>query len=204
MTVLDPYGDAVASGRIAYRPYRVLVADPPWQHRDKQNAGKRGAAHKYRTLAIDDLCRMRPPPMEDDSILLLWRVASMQEEAIRLLQAWGFKGPKSEIVWVKTGGRLGMGHYVRNVHETCLIGVKGKGAGLRLNAGVRSVFEAPRPVDERGKLIHSAKPSAFYDRVELLYPGPRCDLFARSGRPGWDCVGNELEGGGVPAGSEER
>ena len=39
---------------------------------------------------------------------------------------------------------------------------------------------------------HSAKPVEMFDRVELLLRGPYLELFARTARPGWTALGNEL------------
>jgi N6-adenosine-specific RNA methylase IME4 len=122
-----------------------------------------------------------------DSRLFLWRVASMQQEALDLMRAWGFT-LKSEIVWLKetkTGKPwFGMGRQVRNSHETCLIGIRGQPE--RLSASIRSVFSAPYT-------RHSGKPEAFYEIVEALSPGPYLELFARKTRPGWVSLGKEVD-----------
>ena len=40
---------------------------------------------------------------------------------------------------------------------------------------------------------HSKKPTEFYKIIETLYDhGRKLELFARSGRKGWDSVGNEV------------
>ena len=166
---------------------RVLVADPPWPFGDKLPGGGRGAEKHYRTLSIRELEDFECPVLQRDAVLFLWRVASMQEEALRVMRCWGFE-PKSELVWVKKtvkGKRhMGMGRYVRMEHEVCLIGARGK--CFPVDLGVRSVFEAP--VGE-----HSEKPDAFYEIVERLYPGgPYHELFARRRREGWTQEGDEL------------
>lgn len=111
----------------------------------------------------------------------------MVEEAYSVVRAWGFV-PKSEIVWRKLTpkGRLhfGMGRTVRASHETCIVAKRGR-IGVK-NRSIRSMFEAPV-----GR--HSAKPESFYDLVEDLVDGPYVELFARRHRPGWTCIGNELE-----------
>ena len=43
-------------------------------------------------------------------------------------------------------------------------------------------------------LRHSQKPDAIHDRIEALLDGPYLELFARRERPGWTCLGNELDG----------
>lgn len=170
---------------------RVLVADPPWLFGDKLPGGGRGAVKHYPCLPVGEICTFPLPPLADDALLFLWRCAAMQAEALAVAESWGFV-IKSEIVWRKVGAsgqpRIGMGRYVRNAHEVCLIGSRGKGHRLIANRAVPSVFDAPR-----GE--HSAKPDAFYELVERLAgDGPRVELFARRRRPGWTCMGNEVDG----------
>lgn len=168
--------------------FRVLCADPPWPFDDRLPGKSRGAARHYPSMSIDQICGMPLPPLQRDSLLFLWRVASMQEEALRVVRAWGFT-LKSEVVWKKLtrkGGRhFGMGRYVRAEHETCLIAVSGK---VDVSShSIRSMFEAPVS-------RHSEKPEAFYLKVvEKLSPGPYVELFARRAREGWTTLGNEME-----------
>lgn len=178
-------------------PCRVLIADPPWQPDDKLPGPKRGAAAHYRTLSVDDICRFPLPPLAPDAILFLWRLASMQDEALRVVKAWGFD-LKTELIWAKltkTGKRhFGMGHYVRAEHETCLIARRGR---YRVaTKSVRSIFYAKVPTDiHTGRARHSAKPDEFYALVRKLTggDGPAVELFARTHRPGFLCFGDELE-----------
>lgn len=218
--------------------YRTIVADPPWVFQDKLPGPGRGAEKHYRVMSQLDIesylpCLLRTQAtLEAQSIavlgaganigvtadawLFLWRVASQQEEALRVVRAWGFV-PKAEIVWVKTKAckrckgsgvskrtpvqvtycadcsgsgesrelRIGMGRTVRNAHETCIVATRGR--PTRLAANVPSVIFAPR-----GR--HSRKPEAFRDLVERLAPGPYLELFARTRRKGWTCMGDELGG----------
>jgi N6-adenosine-specific RNA methylase IME4 len=178
-------------------PASVLVADPPWSFDDDLPGDGRGASKHYDVLTLDDILRFRLPPLRDDCVLLLWRVASMQEEALQVVRAWGFEKPKSEIVWnkeTKTGKRhFGMGRYVRDEHETCLIARRGKWQPSGpLARSTRSTFRAP--VGE-----HSAKPDAFYDLVESWAAGPFAELFARRRRSGWMQYGMELPARAVGA-----
>lgn len=164
----------------------MLVADPPWPFGDK--LGARGAEANYPVLSIEEICNFPLPVMADDSLLFMWRVSSMVEEAYRVVRAWGFV-PKSEMVWSKTteAGKphFGMGRYVRLNHESCIIAARGRATRIIESHSVRSVFEAPV-----GK--HSAKPDKFYSIVEELSGGPYVELFARRERFGWTCFGNEL------------
>lgn len=171
----------------------VLVADPPWKFGDKLPGPGRGADKHYPTMTIADLCRFPLPTLAEDCHLFLWRVASMQQEALDVAKAWGFV-VKAEIVWrkqtVKGNRWFGMGRRVRMEHETALICTRGR--PVVLDRSIRSVFDAPVP---EGK--HSRKPPEFFAIVEKLCgaadPSTHVELFARLTRPGWSTYGNELE-----------
>lgn len=166
---------------------RVLCADPPWKFGDSLPGSGRGAEKHYPCLTIEELERFPLPPLADDCALFLWRVAAMQEEALRVVRAWGFV-LKTELVWEKktpTGkDHFGMGRIVRASHEICLIATRGR-PEVR-DHSVRSRFAAPV-----GR--HSEKPNTFYEIVEKLYAGPYAELFARRLRLGWEHFGNQIE-----------
>lgn len=188
-------------------PVSLIVADCPWKFGDKLPGTKRGAERNYRVLTVDELCAYEIPMGDTlwsvancpgimpSAILCFWRVASMQEEALRVMRAWGFTC-KSEIVWrkrTKNGKRhFGMGRYVRMEHEVCLIGARGAALSLVQRKNVRSTFAAPMPLDAEGRVIHSAKPDRFFQIVERLFAGPRLELFARKRREGWIQYGDQL------------
>lgn len=169
-------------------PARVLVADCPWLFGDKLPGNRRGAIKHYPCLDVEALCNFPLPPIADDALLCLWRVAAMQQEALDVIQAWGFT-LKSELVWEKVTkhgkAHFGMGRIVRASHEVCLLATRGKFKVK--DRGVRSRFAA-----QVGR--HSAKPDAFYTLVERLSPGPYVELFSRRQRPGWIHYGNEVDG----------
>lgn len=165
--------------------FSTIVADPPWRFEDSLPGVGRGAAKNYPTLSLTELQEFPLPLLNPDCRLFLWRVAAMQEEALELMRAWGFK-LKAEMVWLKEtrNGKpwFGMGHTVRMSHETCLIGVRGNPPVL--SHSIRSIFSAPYT-------RHSGKPEVFYDLVESLSPGPFAELFARRQRPDWLCLGDQ-------------
>jgi N6-adenosine-specific RNA methylase IME4 len=140
-------------------------------------------------MTVDQIVRFPLPPLADDCMLMLWRVAAMQQEALDVMRFWGFT-LKSEVVWEKLTKHgkqhIGMGHYVRASHEVCLIGTRGRVQVQ--DRSVRSSFQAP--VQE-----HSSKPDRIYEIAERLLPGgPYVELFARRVRSGWLQHGHELEG----------
>ncbi len=183
-------------------PFRVVVADPAWKFGDKLPGKGRGAEKHYNVMPTEQICMLQLPPIADDAILFLWRVAGMQEDALAVMHMWGFT-LKSEIVWVKTKDGVviedwepvieeelafGMGRYTRHCHEVCLIGTRGRAATKVVkNHAIRSVFFAEREE-------HSKKPEKFFSLVEKMVDGegPFLELFARRQRAGWVAVGDEL------------
>jgi N6-adenosine-specific RNA methylase IME4 len=155
--------------------------------------GSRGAASKYPTLTVDEIKAFPLSLLAPDAFLFLWRLASMPQEALDVVRAWGFV-PKTEIVWRKmsSGGKpwFGLGRYTRAAHETCILATRGRPKVATRN--IRSVFTAAVPTI-RGRAQHSAKPAIFYDLVERLCgAGPYVELFARSPREGWLQLGNQV------------
>lgn len=178
------------------QPYRVIVADCPWRFSDKLPS-VRGAESHYPCMTTDQLCKLTLPPIADDALLFMWKVAAMSEDALAVMHMWNFD-LKTEITWVKTKkgvvepttvGDLafGMGHITRAAHETCLVGTRGKYTNLIKNRSIRSVFFAERQE-------HSRKPELFLDLVESLTggEGPYVELFARRARSGWTGLGHAL------------
>lgn len=174
-------------------PARVLVADPPWRFQDKLPGAGRGAAKHYPTLSVSEIMRFPLPHLAEACLLALWRVASMQQEALNVARAWGFT-VKAEIVWeklTKHGKRaMGMGRLTRGAHEVCMLATRGR--FIPADKGIRSSFQAP--IAE-----HSEKPDLFYELIERLagQGSSMHELFARRPRVGWHCYGNELPGGYV-------
>lgn len=171
-------------------PYSLLLVDPPWAYRDKANAGKRGAAHKYATMSVEEICAL---PVADlcakDCLLAMWWVGPQPEEALRVVKAWGFRLVNMKgFSWRKlsrTGGaeHFGMGHWSRGNTEDCLFAVRGR--PKRADAGVRQVINAPLRE-------HSRKPDETRDRlVRLMGDVPRLEMFARQRVKGWTAWGLE-------------
>jgi N6-adenosine-specific RNA methylase IME4 len=171
-------------------PARVLYADPAWLFRDRLPGKGRGAQKKYLGMTIEQIARMPLPRLADDCWLFLWRTGQHQLDALDVMRMWGFRFTGGEVVWAKTTNdgkrvRAGMGRTVRNAHEICLIGKRGKPE--RLSQSERSIVFAPR-------LEHSAKPPQVRELIERFAEGPFVELFAR-GRvpPGWFGYGLEAE-----------
>lgn len=193
--------------------YSLIYADPPWAYRDKANAGKRGACHKYGVLSADAIAKLDVRSIAAaDCVLAMWWVAPQPAEALALVEAWGFRLITMKgIEWIKTTkhGRFawGMGHWTRANAESVLLAGLGTMAECAVDLGLDSDSlllakrGKPRAVShsvhqlvfaERG--AHSAKPHQVADAlVDLVGPVKRIELFARERRdPSWDYWGNEL------------
>jgi len=136
-------------------------------------------------MSTEELCAV--PVAADlatpDAVLFLWTATSILPEALRVLEAWGFRYV-TNVVWVKD--KIGVGHWVRNQHELLLIGRRG---------GFPTPEPAKRPssVIEARRREHSRKPDEAYELIERMYPEmPKIELFARRARPGWAAWGNEI------------
>jgi N6-adenosine-specific RNA methylase IME4 len=185
-------------------PFRVIVADPPWRFSDNLPGDTRGASKQYACMTTAEICRLgdthlgdltiMDQPIARDAALLLWRVASMPQDALDVVRAWGFT-PKTELIWLKktsTGKRwFGMGRTLRAEHETCIVATRGRPSVL--NHSTRSTFVTDLDVAGLSATVgrHSEKPDAFTEIVESLFDGPRLELFARRQRAGWTCLGLE-------------
>ena len=104
-------------------------------------------------------------------------------------------GGDGEFLFTGGGGTL------RNAHEIAIVFRRGDPnrktplIPQRLDRGIKSVLLARMPIELKGSkriLAHSAKPEAAAQLLEKLYPGPYCELFARTTRPGWYSAGHEV------------
>jgi len=176
---------------VIYMKYNIIYCDPPWTYQDKANSGNRGAGHKYPLMTLPDLIKLPIPDIAaKQCILAMWWVPPMPQQALALVDAWGFRLVTMKgFTWHKVHGKsgkscMGMGHLTRGNTEDCLFAVKGK-LLPRQNAGIIQHVTAPR-----GR--HSEKPALFRDLlVQMLGDVPRIELFARMDPAGWDVWGNE-------------
>jgi N6-adenosine-specific RNA methylase IME4 len=170
--------------------YRVLYADPPWQYNDSRATGDHrettAALTHYPTMCVADLCALNLRSLaQPDSVLLMWATFPLLPDALRVVEAWGFKY-KTAFVWSK--GRGTFGHYHTADAELLMVATRGScvpDADTR-EAQVQSVVRDGR---------HSEKPEHFRALVDRLYPiGPRIELFARGqAASGWHTWGNEAD-----------
>jgi len=160
--------------------FNVIYADPPWQY-DLQKRGS--TLGHYKDLSVEDICTTFKPKVAEDAILFLWATNPKLEEALQVMQAWGFTY-KTNLVWVKD--KIGTGYYFRGQHELLLVGIKG-------SIGVPEEHTRPPSVLHSPRNEHSQKPNEVYKLIESMYPNREyLELFARNNREGWTSWGNEV------------
>ena len=202
--------------------FNILYLDIPWQYRDKRKDGKTrcGAENHYDTLSYEELLNLDVESIAaDNSVIFLWSCWPLLKThcPIKLMEAWDFSYVSLSFNWVKTypNGKIfhGPGAYTKGSSEFCLMGKRGKvGRLIKDDEGnpiatdpreklsvasnyVNSTIIAPHPRDDRGRIIHSAKPPEVRDRIVQLFGDvPRIELFARETVPGWDVLGNQCGG----------
>jgi len=178
------FGDIITSGK----KYKIIYADPPWEYTDKALSGDRGACCKYPVLSLEDLKQLPVSKItDDDCILFLWATFPLIQEALDLINVWGFTYKTKAFTWVKKNKNgtifMGMGNWTRSNDEICLLATKGK--PKRIDAGISSVVISN--IQE-----HSKKPDEVRKRIiQLVGDLPRIELFARTKIHGWDTFGDD-------------
>lgn len=170
------------------KKYNIIYADPPWDYNDK---GCNGAANNhYTSMTAEKICNLPVNQIADKNcILFLWVTYPKIQEAMKIIEAWGFTYKTIGFQWIKLnkneiGCYFGLGRWTRGNTEPCLIAVKGK--PKRISASVSQLIFAPITK-------HSEKPPVVRDKIiELIGDLPRIELFARQKTDGWDCWGNEV------------
>ena len=178
--------------------YRVIYADPPWTFATYSRKGKgRSPEAHYDCMTLPEIMAL---PVADwaaeDAILLMWITDPLLDRGLEVIRAWGFKYKTVGFYWAKLNKSApemmftekdfftGMGFWTRANPEPCLLATKGK--PKRLSAAVRKLIVSPRRE-------HSRKPDAVRERIEQLSEGPYLEMFARTGKPGWDVWGAQSD-----------
>lgn len=163
-------------------PFRVLVVDPPWKYDARADDDSHRARNPYPDMTVEEIKRLPVANLAHaDSVLWLWTTNAFLRDAFDIANAWGFT-PKTVLTWDKE--LIGLGDWLRNVTEHCLMCVRGRPTVILTNQTTL--------IRERRR-EHSRKPEAFYAMAEKLCPGNRVELFARAGRDGWAKWGAESE-----------
>jgi N6-adenosine-specific RNA methylase IME4 len=177
------------------KKYKIILSDCPWHYNSRANHKTRfrGGVHgHYQTMKLKELKALPIADLADEnSAIFHWCTFPMLKEGIEVMEAWGFKYKTLGFSWTKLNKNngepfFGVGFYAKSNAEVCLLGIKGKMKPV--SNKVSSCIISPRRE-------HSRKPDEVYERIEELYGDvPRIELFARNTRPGWDSMGNGIDG----------
>lgn len=184
MTEFTKFEDIVTSGK----KYKIIYADPPWSYDDKLNHHGGSASSHYSEMSVEEICDLPVKQISDkDCVLFMWGTWPKLQEALQVIEAWGFDYKTIGFVWVKKykSGKsfFGMGRWTRGNTEFCLIGVKGK--PKRHDNAISQI------IDSIAKQ-HSKKPNEVRTKILTLCGDlPRIELFARTKISGWDVFGND-------------
>jgi N6-adenosine-specific RNA methylase IME4 len=160
--------------------YQVIVSDPPWKYDTRAEDTSHRGKNQYPDMTTEEICALPVGALaQDDCVLWLWTTNAFMRDAYRCLDAWGFR-EKTILTWDKE--LLGLGDWLRNVTEHCILAVRGRPT-VSLTNQTTIIREKRRE--------HSRKPVAFYELVEALCPGSKLEMFSRSPREGWGAWGAE-------------
>jgi N6-adenosine-specific RNA methylase IME4 len=172
-------GEIAIANRL--EPPEIVLADPPWRY-DFAETDCRQIENQYPTMTVEDIEAMVPATAEN-CVLLLWATAPKLQEAMRVMEVWGFTY-KTHAIWDKE--KIGMGYWFRGQHELILVGTKGQCSPPEPADRVSSVFRG------EPRAGHSVKPEDVYQFIERAFAGKsKLEMFAREERAGWQSMGNE-------------
>jgi N6-adenosine-specific RNA methylase IME4 len=190
--------------------YCAIAVDPPLHFKARTALqvancnSRRDTERHYSTMSFQQLAALPILSLAapHGCHLFVWTSGPFLPQALKLIEAWGFRYSTRAFTWVKLKRsqssthlefvlplreadlHVGLGLTVRHQSEVVLLGRRGN--ARRNVKDVREVILAP--VRE-----HSRKPDEFFARVERYCDGPRLEVFARERRPGWDAWGNEID-----------
>jgi len=82
------------------KKYKIIYADPPWKYDRKIGEGV--AEKQYPTMEIEEICSLPIKEIADkDCILFLWATFPKLKEALKVIEAWGFRYRTVAFVWIK-------------------------------------------------------------------------------------------------------
>jgi N6-adenosine-specific RNA methylase IME4 len=146
-------------------------------------------ATPYVRMSVKELIALGPEIKRvamQSSHLYLWTVNKTFPDAVRILEAWGYRWV-TVVTWDKQ--RPGIAKYFQGTTEHCIFGVRGnppyKFVDGKMQQGRTLITE--RMTD------HSRKPVAMREAIEKVSRGPFLELFGRRVPKGWDAIGFELE-----------
>jgi N6-adenosine-specific RNA methylase IME4 len=179
----------------------VLYSDCAWRFEvwSRETGMDRAADNHYLTMKVAELIALKDTLIAKaaaaDCVHFMWTTRPMFPEALKVMMAWGFDY-KTCFGWEKTNEDgspyIGAGYWARDNFEALLVGTRGSIPAPALGTQWPALIKAPVIRGPDGRVVHSAKPSIFYELIEAYFPNlPKIELFARQRRAGWDPWGLE-------------
>ena len=172
--------------------YSIVYADPPWSYGKPQHGGagksSTGGAHThYQVMALESIKEIPVSDWcNDDALLFMWTSSPHLQQAMGVIEAWGFKYATIAFVWDKQ--KVNPGSYTMSQIEICLVAKRGK---IPQPRGARNIRQFVSEM--RGR--HSAKPAEVRSRIDQMFPDhKKLEMFARTIVDGWDAWGDEAHG----------
>ena len=179
--------------------FNAIVIDPPVPY--IRTSGQGVANRQYTLMTWDMLHELGPlihAVAAPDCAIFLWVCPPLLVETLTMVQAWKLRYITKAFCWAKLypagGFVVGLGSHTRaNTEDVWLLS---NGTPRRKDTTVLQIV----PTLENADLVqsqntrHSKKPEEVQTRIEKLVHGPYLELFARRQRPGWTCIGNEIDG----------
>lgn len=179
--------------------FPVIYADPATNFKTRSGKGMGRSAEKhYATMKWPQLKALGVEVQRvahKNTVLLIWTTWPQLGNTMDLIKDWGFVYKTGGFDWLKADGKsldlfddaikadMKMGYWTRSNGEPCLLATRGR--PRRRSASVRmGIIEPARQ--------HSRKPDCVYPRIEQLLAGPYLELFARTTRPGWTSIGDQV------------
>jgi len=181
------------------KKYQIIYADPPWDfgnrmYSSNKNDHHRGIERAYSVMKTTDICALPVKNITaEDCVCFMWSTDAHLPDALKVMDAWGFKYKTIAFIWnkkEKSGKQVCyMGQWTMKGSEIVLLGTRGKMTQFLKSRKVRQLVEA-----ERDRKKHSKKPQEVRDRiVDMFGDLKKIELFARAKTPGWDVWGNEVQ-----------
>lgn len=203
----------------AFGEYTIIYADPPWKYNNRANHKTRfrgGAQGHYPCMPLEQIASLPIGALgAKNSLLAMWCTFPFLDDQIKLFEHWGYSYRTQLVTWTKLNPKgydlpkddpnykhgkpyvlysdglfhsvfFGTGHYAKANPEVLLLGMRGQVPVI--SDKYSSVLLAP--ISD-----HSRKPHEAYSIIEGVFGDQkRIELFARTSAPGWDVMGNHIDG----------
>ena len=193
--------------------YAVVVIDPPWDsggyldgargnfYRRKGGAAERPAVHRnheFPVLTDAEIVGLPVPKLLlPDSFVFLWVVQNRLPIAFDIINFWSLRY-KFTMTWCKPNGPRPTGFPAYN-SEFCIVATRGRPKFISTKGFFTAAWWDQQRIHGQaapgawGRQVRACeKPTAFYQQIASVCPGPRLDMFARRQIDGFEAWGNEV------------